>query len=194
MNLKETVIIPEQAILYADIMPHPEELMLMLLNETPWKQESIRMFGKYVPQPRLTAWYGDTDAVYTYSGLTNHPLLWNETLLLIRNLAEAFSGQSFNSVLLNLYRNGDDYMGYHSDDESELGENPVIASVSLGATRRFLFREQASGRRLSVDLPGNSLLLMKGDLQHKWKHSLPKTARQVAPRINLTFRKVLAIK
>lgn len=164
-----------------------------LLAHIAWRQERIRMFGKWVDQPRRIAWHGDPGKRYTYSGLQLEPAPWTPLLAEIRDQLTSFSGATFNSVLLNLYHDGRDSMGWHSDDEPELGEYPVIASLSLGATRRFRFRHR-SDKTLSpvgIDLTHGSLLLMQGATQHHWQHCLPKTARQVSPRINLTFRVIV---
>ena len=161
-------------------------------KETPWRQENIRMFGRMVPQPRLVAWYGDPGLSYTYSGLTLEPLPWTATLTEVRDRVEEACGTCFNSVLLNLYRTGADSMGWHSDDEPELGENPVIASVSLGEKRKFHFRHRFNPElpRIHLELTSGSLLLMQGTTQHYWHHQVPKTRRNVSPRINLTFRRI----
>ncbi len=157
-----------------------------------WKQPRITLFGKQVCSPRLAAWYGDRDAVYRYSGIVNQPLPWLPELLEIRRCVQQYMGLSFDGVLLNLYRTGQDSMGWHSDDEKELGENPVIASVSLGAARRFLLRH----RRCSdlpvheVNLEHGSLLLMQGTTQKNWRHSVPRMRNQDSPRLNLTFRRL----
>lgn len=155
-----------------------------------WEQRTIRLFGQEFPQPRLTAWYGDAEARYTYSNLTWEPRPWTPTLLALRRRLEATTGARFNSVLLNLYRDGRDSMGWHADDEPELGPAPTIASLSLGATRRFRLRPRAglAHSPLSVDLPSGSLLLMRGATQQHWQHALPKTTRSLGPRLNLTFR------
>jgi alkylated DNA repair dioxygenase AlkB len=154
-----------------------------------WKQESARFGGKAVPLPRLTAWYGDAGKSYSYSGITVHPLLWTPLLLSIKERVEGAASIAFNSVLLNFYRGERDSVAWHSDDEPELGTNPVIASVSFGATRRFQFKHKTnSDLRLSVDLTPGSLLLMAGTTQHFWKHQIPKTTQPVGARINLTFR------
>ena len=157
-----------------------------------WSQPEIRVFGKYHKVPRLSAWYGDADSIYTYSGLTQQPLEWFDTLLTIKNLVQDETGHGFNSVLLNYYRDGNDGMGRHSDDEAELGVRPVIASVSLGQTRRFVFkhRYKASIPAVSIELTHGSLLLMSGTTQQFWHHSLPKTRRSIGPRLNLTYRTV----
>lgn len=169
-----------------------DRLLAELLNNIAWRQESVSMFGKKIPQPRLTAWYGDPGKVYTYSGLTWNPLSWTTALRQIKTKIEmAAQGVSFNSVLLNLYRNGQDSMGWHSDDEPELGQNPVIASVSFGESRTFQLRHRLHKNRYSLILSHGSLLIMSGETQHFWQHQIPKTAKPVNPRVNLTFRWIL---
>ena len=161
-----------------------------LLQQINWKQESIKLFGKETAMPRLTAWYGEK--AYTYSGLENKPAPWIPVLLQLKEQVEQATGNSYNSVLLNLYRTGHDSMGWHSDDEAELGQAPAIASLSFGGERRFAFRHRFRKELASVRLalPSGSLLLMQGPTQHFWQHSIPKTAKTVQPRINLTFRQV----
>jgi alkylated DNA repair dioxygenase AlkB len=162
------------------------EVFARLLAETPWREESVVVYGKRHLQPRLTAWYGD--ASYTYSGLRLEPLPWTALLLELRAAVEAACGQRFNSVLLNRYRNGRDSMGMHSDDEPELGAEPVIASLSYGATRIFVLRHKRDKRTLRLPLGDGSLLLMSGPLQRNWLHGINKSARPLEERINLTFR------
>lgn len=163
-----------------------------LLQGINWQQESIRMFGRELPMPRLTAWYGDKG--YTYSGLHNRPQPWLPLLQELKEKVEQASGQSYNSVLLNLYRSGSDSMGWHADDEPELGQEPGIASLSFGGERSFKFRHRTRKdlKPVSITLRHGSLLLMQGPTQHHWLHHIPKTARFVQPRINLTFRHVKA--
>ncbi|MFD2784237.1 alpha-ketoglutarate-dependent dioxygenase AlkB family protein [Hymenobacter rubripertinctus] len=167
-------------------------LLAHLTCDVPWQQQPIRLFGKQVMQPRLTAWYGDPAATYQYSGLRLEPLPWTAPLLQLRRRVEAAAGTRFNSVLLNLYRSGQDSMGYHADDEPELGSAPVIASLTLGATRTFRLKPRpgVAAEALSLPLTSGSLLLMRGPTQQNWLHALPKTARPVGPRLNLTFRLV----
>lgn len=154
-----------------------------------WRQEDILIFGERRRVPRLVAWHGDPGTTYTYSGTTHEPLPWTLELQAIRAGVEALSGYGYNSVLLNRYRDGRDGMGWHADDEPELGLNPVIASVSLGATRRFCLRHRRhKDLKLDLLLPHGSLLCMGGATQHHWVHALPKTRRPVGERINLTFR------
>lgn len=164
-----------------------------LLQEIDWRQEQITIFGKKMDQPRLIAWHGDTGKSYTYSQLTLSPSLWTPALTEIQNLLQINTGIRFNSVLLNLYRTGTDSMGWHSDDEPELGPEPIIASISLGAIRRFRFRHRHDKHIPSkgIDLTHGSLLLMRGATQTNWQHALPKTARKVGSRINLTYRVIL---
>jgi alkylated DNA repair dioxygenase AlkB len=154
-----------------------------------WEQKPIQFMGKTVMQPRLTAWYGDEGKSYTYSGLTVEPMPWTPTLLAMKARVEAAAGITFNSVLLNRYRTGQDSVGWHSDDEPELGTNPVIASISLGAPRNFqLKHKRNSDLKLTIELTSGTLLLMRGTTQHFWKHQIPKTTKVLGPRINLTFR------
>lgn len=155
----------------------------------PWRQEYLRLFGQLRAQPRLTAWYGDPGTAYTYSGLHLQPQPWLPSLQALRHRVVQAVGQPFNSVLLNYYRDGRDSMGWHSDDEAALGPAPVIASVSLGATRRFALRHRQQRQlRHRLDLPAGSLLIMPAGMQAAWQHALPKTRRPVAARLNLTFR------
>jgi alkylated DNA repair dioxygenase AlkB len=162
------------------------EVFARLLNETPWREESVVVYGKRHLQPRLTAWYGD--ASYTYSGLRLEPLRWTELLLEIRAAVEAACNHRFNSVLLNRYRNERDSMGMHSDDEPELGDAPVIASLSYGATRTFILRHKRDKRTVRLPLEDGSLLLMRGQLQRNWLHGINKSTRPLEERMNLTFR------
>ena len=160
-----------------------------LLAETPWREETVLVYGKRYLQPRLTAWYGD--ASYTYSGLRLEPLPWTELLLVIRAAVEAACGRRFNSVLLNRYRNERDSMGMHSDDEPELGNDPVIASLSYGATRTFILRHKRDKRTVRLPLDDGSLLLMSGQLQRNWLHGINKSTRPLGGRLNLTFRYIV---
>ena len=155
-----------------------------------WQQESIRMFGRELPMPRLTAWYGDKG--YTYSGLYNAPQPWVPVLQELKEKVERASGHLYNSVLLNFYRHGNDSMGWHADNEPELGEEPAIASLSLGGERRFSLKHRTRKdlEPVHITLAHGSLLLMQGPTQHHWLHHIPKTKRPVQPRINLTFRLV----
>lgn len=162
-----------------------------LTEKTPWRQDPIKIFGKLILQPRLTAWMGDEGARYRYSGLNLQPTPWSAELQEIKSRVESSTGFKFNSALLNMYRDGRDSMGWHRDNEPELGPDPVIASVSLGATRIFKLRHyQDKALKLDVPLENGSVLIMQGPTQHFWEHSIPKTARPVGPRINITFRLV----
>lgn len=177
---------------YPGIIPAAEadEILASLLQELDWRQQEILMFGRRVLQPRLTAWYGDPEARYSYSGLQLEPLAWHPLLEDLRLRLESFTGARFNSVLANAYRNGRDSMGWHSDDERELGHEPLIASLSFGEERRFLVREK--GRRSqAMVLQHGSLLVMKGQSQRRYQHSLPKSRRAAGTRINLTYRMIL---
>ncbi len=176
--------IPEQA---------RAELYERVRQVVPFAAKQIRIFGRVVDQPRLTAWIGDASAVYTYSGVQNDPAPWPDVLAELRDRIAAATGARFNSVLCNLYRDGADSMGMHSDSERELGPNPVIASLSLGAVRRFQLRHRKRrDQGLDLDLPDGSLLVMRGALQHHYRHGVPKQPKITAGRINLTFRYVAA--
>jgi alkylated DNA repair dioxygenase AlkB len=164
----------------------------VLLKETKWAQEEITIYGKTHLTPRLTAWYGDEGKTYQYSGTKLHPYPWTPELMFIKEKIEAVTPIRFNSVLLNLYRTGQDSVGWHRDNEKEFGENPVIASVSFGETRPFHIRHKFKKNisKLEIALRHGSFLLMKGKTQHFWEHQIPKTAKMISPRINLTFRLV----
>jgi len=160
-----------------------------------WSQRDITLFGRSVQQPRLTSWYGDPDAHYSYSGLCLHPLPWHPRLLELRRLLQERLRHDFNSVLANAYRDGHDGMGWHADDEKELGPKPLIASLSLGENRRFLLRKklEKNSRSVGLQLEHGSLLVMQGDSQSRYLHSLPKTRKPAGLRINLTFRQVFRL-
>ena len=160
-----------------------------LMTEISWKQEPIKIFGKAVMQPRLTALYGDLNKSYRYSGMTMNPLEWTQSLMEIKKSIETVISVKFTTALLNYYRTGQDSMGWHRDNEKELGSNPTIASVSFGATRKFIFRHyNQKDLKISIELSQGSLLVMSEACQHFWQHSIPKTKTDVGPRINLTFR------
>ena len=167
--------------------------MKHLTNDIKWKREKIRMWGKEIVTKKRIAWYADKGKSYTYSGSTFHPDQWNELLLEIKKYVEQYMNFQFNSVLLNEYPNGKVGMGWHSDDERELGIDPIIASLSFGANRDFIFKHKTDKRfeNIKIHLKSGSLLLMLGSTQHHWKHSLPKRLKVKEPRINLTFRKIL---
>ena len=168
-----------------------DEYFSMLFTEIKWKQEPIKIFGKEILQPRLTAWYGDETKPYTYSGLTMQADHWTDVLLELKAVADEYSGVTSTSVLMNLYRDGKDGLGWHRDNEKMLGPAPVISSVSLGAVRTFQLRSYLDKKNLiSLELAPGSIVIMKGDSQKEWEHRVPKTAKPVGPRINLTFRDV----
>lgn len=153
-----------------------------------WKQESMNMYGKQIDFPRLTAWYGDNDKPYKFSGITLQPLPWTTEILVIKTRIEPESNVIFNSVLLNRYRDGNDSISWHTDAERELGKNPIIASVNFGDTRKFQLRHIKTKEKLEIELSHGSLLIMQGELQHFWQHQVPKTKEFKTERINLTFR------
>jgi alkylated DNA repair dioxygenase AlkB len=163
-----------------------------LITSIPWKQEPIMMFGKSIMQPRLTALYGNEGMSYGYSGIRMPATIWTNTLLLIKDRVEQITQTSFNVALLNRYRDANDSMGWHRDNEKELGMQPVIASVSFGAARAFQIRPYKTKEvPHTICLDSGSLLLMKGDMQTYWEHQLPKSRQSSGTRINITFRKVL---
>lgn len=159
-----------------------------LLEKIEWKQEEMNMYGKTIKFPRLTAWYGDNDKPYSFSGINLNPNTWTKELQEIKEKIEPKSNATFNSVLLNLYRNGNDSISWHTDAEKELGINPIIASVNFGATRKFQLRHKETKEKIEIELKHGSLLIMRGELQHFWQHQVPKTKQLVGKRINLTFR------
>jgi alkylated DNA repair dioxygenase AlkB len=159
-----------------------------LKSEIDWKQEEMIMYGKRLKFPRLTAWYGDNDRSYSFSGITLNPKPWTNDLIDIKRNIETKCNVIFNSVLLNLYRNGKDSISWHTDAEKELGTNPVIASVNFGADRTFQLRHQVTKQKIEIELNHGSLLIMQGELQHYWQHQVPKTSKVIGQRINLTFR------
>ncbi|MFL9482849.1 alpha-ketoglutarate-dependent dioxygenase AlkB family protein [Chitinophagaceae bacterium LWZ2-11] len=166
-------------------------LFIALQEEIDWKQESIKIFGKEKQLPRLTAWYGDEGKSYTYSGLENIPIPFSGQLITIKEKLESFTKYSFNAALLNFYRTGTDSMGWHSDNEKELGINPVIASLSFGGSRVFQLKHKVDkASKQNITLNTGSLLLMKGSTQHNWLHQVPKTVRPIEARINITFRNI----
>ena len=165
------------------------EYFKRLLNEVEWQQDNIKIFGKVYAQPRLTALYGINEASYRYSGITMFPKPFNAMLKEIKTNIEACCNVKFTTVLLNYYRDGSDSNGWHSDDEKELGKNPVIASVSLGGERTFRLRHKKDKtQKKNLILQHGSLLIMGGETQHHWHHCIPKSKKDIKPRINLTFR------
>ena len=175
------------------LAPDEAAALFSTLRETlPWQVHRVRLFGREHASPRLSCWIGDAGASYRYSGVRHEPNPWPPALAPLRARLERALGTRFNSVLANLYRDGRNAMGWHSDDEPELGARPVIASLSLGAARRFVLRHRTDPvRRLACELGPGSLLVMAGETQRHYRHALPRTARPVGPRINLTFRRIL---
>ena len=167
-----------------------DQLLATLWREVPWRAQHIQLFGRQVLQPRLIAWSADPGVRYSYSGLRLEATPWHPAVQALRERLETGLHHRFNSVLLNAYRDGRDSMGWHADDEPELGPQPVIASLSLGEQRRMLVRHARGGRSRGLDLESGSLLLMHGNSQSDYRHAIPKTARAVGLRVNLTFRLV----
>ena len=169
------------------------QMLRRLIAEIAWRSEEVVMWGRKLHQPRLTAWYGNAGARYAYSGIQLHPLPWMPLLLGIKSRVEDVAGSTFNSVLLNYYRDHHDSIGFHSDDEPELGEQPVIASLSLGEERVFILKHKRlkSVGPVHLRLASGSLLLMKGDTQRCWRHGILKESRSCGPRVNLTFRTII---
>ncbi|MEO9964525.1 MAG: alpha-ketoglutarate-dependent dioxygenase AlkB [Reichenbachiella sp.] len=162
-----------------------------LLQQVEWKNDEAVIFGKHIVTKRKAAWYGDSAYAYTYSNTTKHALPWTKDLLALKSLIEEQVGSKFNSCLLNLYHSGEEGMAWHSDDEKALGKHTTIASLSLGADRKFSFKHKSSSQTLSLILERGSLLVMQGTTQSHWLHSLPKSRKVKAPRINLTFRTII---
>jgi len=165
------------------------EIIACLAETMPWRVETARLFGRGMPVPRLTAWFGEAD--YTYSGIRHRAALFPEIVQRLRKRAESVSGVSYNSVLINMYRNGSDSVGWHSDNEAGLGHCPTIASLSLGATRRFQFRHRKTKETITLELKDGQWLVMAGQTQACWLHQVPKTTAAVGRRINLTFRRMI---
>jgi len=172
---------------YPDWVDDADQLFKLLLEEIAWERLAITLYGRTVRTPRWTAWMGD--GPYRYSGIVNEPTSWPEALVELRERLHDELGVDFNSCLANLYRDGADSMGYHSDNEPELGPQPTIASISLGDRRRFVLRHRRTGERWSWDLGRGDLLVMRDESQSDYAHAVPKTSRQVGPRMNLTFRR-----
>lgn len=162
-----------------------------LLQNIPWKNDEAVVFGKHIVTKRKTAWYGDSNYLYIYSNSAKQALPWTRELMNIRQIIENVSNTKFNSCLLNLYHNGNEALGWHSDDEKSIQENSTIASVSFGAERKFSFKHKQSKKTISLLLEHGSLLLMKEGTQKNWLHSLPKSKKIIQPRINLTFRNMV---
>jgi alkylated DNA repair dioxygenase AlkB len=167
------------------------EMLNILIQQIKWRQESVRIYGKVMPQPRLVAWYGDPGKKYAYSGITLTPLPWIDLLREIKRRIEDCTEATFNSVFLNLYRDQNDSMGFHSDDERELGAEPTIASLTFGATRTFVMKHKTADiPPVKLPLEAGSVLLMKGKTQRNWKHGILKQTQRCGPRVNLTFRTI----
>ena len=192
----QTLDLPEaEVVLYPAFFSASEadRLLRELRDTTAWRQETIKFYGKKIDVPRLTAWYGDEGTSYIYSGIKNVPLPWTAALMEVKRSVERPAGVVFNSVLLNRYRTGKDSVSWHADDEPEFGEQPVIASVSFGGTRSFQFKHKKQKElKASVELTHGSLLIMRGGTQANWLHQIPKTAKPVEERLNLTFRAIVA--
>jgi alkylated DNA repair dioxygenase AlkB len=191
------IAIPDADVCYLpDVVRSPERdaILRRLIAGVPWRQENIVVWGKTYLQPRLIAWYGDRGCSYTYSRITLSPLPWDRLLLELKDLVESASGSSFNSVLLNYYRDHRDSMGLHSDDEPELGARPILASLSLGQERTLTLKHKVRKdvSPVKIRLASGSLLLMQGDTQRYWKHGIEKETRPCGPRVNLTFRRIVA--
>ncbi|BCW88611.1 hypothetical protein sos41_17520 [Alphaproteobacteria bacterium SO-S41] len=176
-------------------LPHdPIYLLDELVSTTPWRHESVSVWGKTYAQPRLIAWFGDVGKTYKYSSISLEPLPWSTLLREIQASVENIATAKFNSVLLNYYRDQNDSMGFHSDDERELGFRPTIASVSFGAVRTLVFKHKKNKaiKTVRLDLASGSLLIMRGETQENWQHGIAKSSKPVGPRVNLTFRQILS--
>jgi alkylated DNA repair dioxygenase AlkB len=183
---------------YGKILAYQEanQYLDMLMQNILWKNDEVIIFGKHIVTKRKTAWYGDSDYLYTYSNITKQAFPWTKELSDLKQMVEEFAveefaGVKFNSCLLNLYHNGNEGMGWHSDDEKSLGKDNTIASLSFGAERKFLFKHKQTKQIISLVLEHGSLLIMKDATQRNWLHSLPKSKDIVQPRINLTFRTIV---
>ena len=192
-DTEENLLPQDGTLIYRPDFIGPDDALVFLdklTHNIDWENHSIRLFNRLVEVPRLTAWYGDME--YKYSGVLNIPLPWTHELYELKELAEKACKTEFNSVLLNLYRDGNDHMGWHADDEKSLGKNPVIASVSLGEVRKFglKHRYDKSIKPVSLELASGSLVIMKNEIQEYWHHRIHPTKKQKGARINLTFRKV----
>jgi len=178
---------------YGKVLPSREanQYFDLLMQNILWKNDEVILFGKHIVTRRKTAWYGDSDYLYTYSNTTKQALAWTKELCELKQIVEELAGTTFNSCLLNLYHNGDEGMGWHSDDEESLGKNNTIASLSLGAERKFLFKHKQSKQIVSLVLEHGSLLTMKDITQSNWLHSLAKCKNVTQTRINLTFRTII---
>ena len=182
-----------EAYLFENVVEAPERVLARLTDIVAWRRERARIMGREVALPRLTAWYGD--AGYRYSGVDNPPCPWLDELVPLKATAERLAGVTFNAVLLNLYRDGADSVSWHRDAEPALGPDPIVASFSLGAVRRFKLRHRRDKHLgVDLDLPPGSCLVMGPGSQLNWLHALPKTARPVGPRLNLTLRRIVEVR
>ena len=180
------------AIYYGKILSSEEanQYFDLLMQNIQWENDDLVFFGKHVTTKRKVAWYGESEYLYTYSSTTKRALAWTKELSELKQIVEKYAGTKFNSCLLNLYHNGNEGMGWHSDDEKPLGKNNTIASLSFGAERKFLFKHKQTKQIVTLVLEHGSLLLMKGATQSNWLHNLPKSKNIAQPRINLTFRTI----
>ena len=188
------ISLPDSDVVHFSGLFSPSEadsLFAQLQQKVTWQQEKIKLYGQVHDLPRLTAWYGDPAKTYIYSGITVRSLEWITPLLEIKRRIEGISDYSFNSVLLNRYRNGSDSVSWHADDEPELGQNPLIGSVTFGEARSFQMKHKSLDEKRKIILEHGSYLLMKGSTQHYWLHQIPKSKRAMGERINLTFRNIV---
>jgi alkylated DNA repair dioxygenase AlkB len=193
-DLKSNLLHKDGTIIYCGkVLTHNEanRYFDLLSQNISWKSDEVIIFGKHIVTKRKAAWYGDSDYLYTYSNATKQALGWTKELADLKQLVEEFAGTKFNSCLLNLYHNGNEGMGWHSDDEESLGKNNTIASLSFGAERKFSFKHKLTKQMISLVLEHGSLLIMKDATQRNWLHSLPKCKKVTRPRINLTFRTIV---
>lgn len=178
--------------LISGFIPESSEIYQNLINQLDWRQDQITLYGKTHDVPRLQAWYADPGLTYTYSHIKLEPTPWNELLLDLKKRIEGPYQAEFNSVLCNYYRHGSDYVAWHSDNEPELGEEPVIASLSFGATRKFVLREKRDKKKkIELSLKSGDLLLMSGKTQELYEHQISKTKKEKEGRVNLTFRQII---
>ena len=182
-----------EVIYYGKIMDQQQAdfCFLGLIRDIEWKNDEVKIFGKQIITKRKVAWYADGGVSYTYSNTTKAGLNWTKELLKLKTLVEEITKESYNSCLLNLYHDGDEGMGWHSDDEKSIVKHSAIASVSFGAERKFVLKHKVTAEKVSQNLADGSLLLMKGETQTYWLHALTKTKKVKTPRINLTFRKMV---
>lgn len=190
----ENILLPDSDISFGRRVNLPfddAKILQNLIDQTPWRSENIVVWGKSYVQPRLIAWYGDAGRTYTYSGISMTPLPWTSLLRSLMDSVENLTGEKFNSALLNYYRNEDDSMGFHSDDEKELGPTPIIASLSFGHERELVFKHKFKKLKPArLLLTSGSLLIMKGPTQANWKHGIEKGSSHMGPRVNITFRQI----